>query len=78
MLPRSRSGEEKHAQHKRELEISIAIRSVSRYLKVRSSYKENDILILEFGSGGGFQTQYLQYLGRVVACDLYTVEKIKI
>ena len=48
--PRTRSGEEKHAKKKRELEISIAIKSISRYLMARSIYKGNNILILEFGS----------------------------
>ena len=77
MFPKTKSGEQKHAQKKREIEISTAIKTISNYQKACSKETPNNCIILEVGSGGGFQTPYLQCLGRVVACDIYTANKIK-
>ena len=67
--------ERKHREHKRSLEISLAIDSITSFLK--SNCAERNVNILEFGSGDGFQIPYLQKIGPVVASDVYTSKNIK-
>lgn len=75
MLPKTKLGEKKHRKHKRELEISLAIETISNFLK--NDPKGKNINILEFGSGDGFQIPYLRQIGNLAASDIYTSNGIK-
>ena len=77
MFPKTRLGEKKHRHHKRELEISLAIETISHFLKNNPDFETRRFSILEFGSGNGFQVPYLQQIGDVVASDISTSDGIK-
>ena len=77
MWPRTETGEKKHRKRKRELEISLILKTLSDFLKERSSDRQGEIKILEFGTGDGFQIPYLQKIGRVTATDLYRSETLE-
>ena len=74
---KSTSGATRHRQHKRKLEISMAIDAISSLVVNDYDIKSRHSAILEFGSGIGFQTAYLQQLGSVVASDIYTSDTIR-
>jgi len=75
MFPKTKLGEKKHRKHKRELEISLAIETITQLFK--NDIKGENINILEFGSGNGFQISYLKQIGTVVASDIYISNDIK-
>lgn len=58
----------KHRKAKRELEMNLIISHLKGLIDNKKN-KEN-INILEFGSGDGFQLAFLGMLGRVVGSDL--------
>lgn len=70
------SGENKRRKHKRELEVSLAIETISRFFKNDPNFRTKKISILEFGSGDGYQIPYLQQIGNVVASDVYTSDGV--
>lgn len=55
--------EERHRQRKRKAEIKIVLDKIAPFVKP-------DMRILEFGSGGGYQTPYLRTLGNLIASDI--------
>ena len=63
--------EDRHRQRKRKKEIELAIDKIAVFVKPQENIK-----ILEFGSGNGYQIPYLKKLGRVVASDIYKSEEI--
>ena len=77
MWPRTETGEKKHRKRKRELEISLILETLPDFLKERSSDRRDEIKILEFGTGDGFQIPYLQKIGRVTVTDLYRSETLE-
>jgi len=82
MLPKSKLSEQKHREHKRQIEIITVIEEISGILKNRadSCFRTKDAKILEFGSGDGFQIPYLKQLGSVIALDInrsIDIEKLK-
>ena len=77
ILPNTRGDEQKHRKHKRELEISLAIETISNFFKNDPNFKIKNINILEFGSGDGFQIPYLQQIGSVVASDIHISNNIR-
>ncbi|MBI5772495.1 MAG: class I SAM-dependent methyltransferase [Verrucomicrobia bacterium] len=74
ILPQSKAGEKEHRRQKRELEISLAIETLSGLAPAEKLGRLN---VLEFGSGDGFQIPFLQKLGPAVASDVYTSEDIR-
>ncbi|MFA5010586.1 MAG: methyltransferase domain-containing protein [Ignavibacteria bacterium] len=76
MLPKTFEGEKKHRKRKRELEISISFSIIEDYLRSINEKFKNNIAILEFGSGQGYQIPYLRKLGDVIASDIYIDEYI--
>jgi ubiquinone/menaquinone biosynthesis C-methylase UbiE len=77
MLPKSKSGENRHRKHKREMEISLIIKTISNLIKNNPTLKNKNIKILEFGSGSGFQIPYLQKIGSLVVSDIFISDDIK-
>ena len=76
MLPKTSQGENKHRQEKREKEIAVVINSITAYFNKQKQSAQN-LEILEFGSGQGFQVPYLQKLGKLKASDIYESQEIK-
>jgi len=80
MFPKSKTFEKKHRQHKRQIEIAMAIEAISNILKKNHPgvyLKTEEVKILEFGCGDGFQTPYLNQMGSVVASDIKGCTSIK-
>lgn len=77
MLPKTFLGEEKHRQHKRELEISSSISIIKPFLNSADIATKSKIRILEFGTGKGLQIPHLNKIGDVIASDIYFDNKIK-
>lgn len=77
MYPRTKVGAEKHRKKKRITEIGLIIEHIKRFIQGNIGFETDDLQILEFGSGSGFQIPYLQRLGRVVASDIYVSDGIK-
>lgn len=76
MLPKLSKGERKHRKHKRQLEITIIIELIDNFF-LKNHIKNNDLNILEFGCGDGFQIPYLKQIGNVFASDIYKSNDIK-
>lgn len=72
MFPKSRKSEKAHRQRKRSEEVSLIIDCMRP--RIRS---DQQLAILEFGSGDGFQIPYLQQPGRLVASDIYLSDDIR-
>lgn len=77
MLPKSKSGVNRHRKYKREMEISLIIKTIFNLIKNNPTLENKKIKILEFGSGSGFQIPYLQKIGSLVVSDIYISDDIK-
>lgn len=58
MFPRTRSGEKKHRQRKRKLEISLILKAIEEHFEKGASAKGRRLRVLEFGCGDGFQSNH--------------------
>src|ERR1044071_3820555 len=77
MLPETTTQEYLHRKYKRQLEIELFVEALKAFLKQRSDLTSENITILEFGAGDGFQVPYLKTIGRLIASDIYTSSGIK-
>ena len=77
MLPKSKSDENSHRKNKREIEISLIIKTISNLIKNNPTLGNKYINILEFGCGTGFQIPYLQKIGSLVVSDIFISDDIK-
>ncbi len=71
VFPKTKAGIKKHSKRKRELEISIVIEILEKFLKNRT-YSRQKPNILEFGCADGFQIPGLLKIGNVEASDIGT------
>ena len=67
MWPRTAAGEDKERARKRRTEGAVMLKILQDELNARTT----DSLILEFGSGAGYQAEWLRRLGRCVFSDVY-------
>ena len=74
MWPRTAAGELKERARKRRLEGAVIFTLLQREFAERAQ----NPLILEFGSGAGYQTEWLKRLGRCVLSDLYIDDDLRI
>ena len=77
MLPLSSYKEKAHRKNKRQLEITIIIDEVLKVINRAGAVEKENINILEFGSGNGFQLPYLKKIGNVIASDIYETDEMK-
>ncbi|MCH8304908.1 MAG: class I SAM-dependent methyltransferase [Candidatus Marinimicrobia bacterium] len=77
MIPKSKTGSTKHRKAKREREISLSFQVISEQLKNIRNVSNEDLQILEFGSGLGFQISALSKLGSVTVSDIYVSEEMR-
>jgi len=61
---------QKHKKKKREIEIALIFGHISKLLKRHAGFSTGGLRILEFGSGSGYQIEYLSKLGNVIASDI--------
>jgi SAM-dependent methyltransferase len=71
VLPKTRAQEQRHRGRKRAHEMGLIVAAIAKALDGRARP-----MILEFGSGDGFQIPYLAQLGDVVASDIYASDGI--
>lgn len=67
MRPRTNKGEKRHKIHKRACEIETILDSIFDVIK---DSRKNNLSILEFGSGDGYNIPYLKRIGHVIASDI--------
>jgi SAM-dependent methyltransferase len=77
LLRQKESCESRYRKHKRELEASLIIEAISGLTRDDPKYETKKINVLEFGCGDGYQTPYLQQIGRLVTSDVNISEGIK-
>jgi SAM-dependent methyltransferase len=71
MYPRTTSGEYRHRQRKRKLEIARIVALIAAFGGWNVADADADDEVLEFGCGSGAQIEELQRFGRVTATDVY-------
>ena len=77
MLLRSEKSIRLHRNAKRSKEIQKIISEFQKGAGRECPGGVNDLRILEFGCGNGFQIPYLKQLGTVYATDIYTSEEMR-
>lgn len=77
MLPKTKNQEQTHRRLKRHAEVALIVDEISHALGTDLGTTNTTMNILEFGSGDGFQIDYLRKLGNVVASDVYINELIR-
>lgn len=77
VLPNTREQEYEDRRRKRQMEISLIVEIVQSFLNKTSEPQRKDVVILEFGSGDGFQIPYLQTIGKVIGSDVYASDGVK-
>ncbi|MBM4263279.1 MAG: class I SAM-dependent methyltransferase [Deltaproteobacteria bacterium] len=77
VLPNTREQEYEDRRRKRQMEVSLIIENLQRFLQASPSAKNRKLNILEFGSGDGFQIPYLKKIGNVIGSDIYTSDGVK-
>jgi SAM-dependent methyltransferase len=76
MYPRTKTGAEKYRKKKRITEIGLIIKHIEQFIQ-SNKFEPCGLQVLEFGSGPGFQTPYLQRLGHVTASDVYVSDGMR-
>ncbi|HEY6484032.1 MAG TPA: class I SAM-dependent methyltransferase [Steroidobacteraceae bacterium] len=76
LLPNTTKNVLQHRRHKRSIEVGRIIDTLARQLRRTGAQPARPLEILEFGSGNGFQIDYLKRLGNVIASDIYTSDEI--
>jgi ubiquinone/menaquinone biosynthesis C-methylase UbiE len=77
MLPYNKFKEIEHRKQKRKVEISLVTEEISNLIRSDPDFVNENIRILELGSGSGFQISYLKGIGNVIASDIYINENIR-
>lgn len=75
ILLKSEKSTRAHRQVKRHAEIVKILAEVDIFLQA-SQTPAQDLKILEFGCGNGFQIPYLKKLGKVFATDIYSSDEM--
>lgn len=70
----NKTREQAHRLHKRELEITVVLETLAGLVPADRFGK---LKVLEFGSGEGWQIEFLRKLGPTVASDIYTSQSIR-
>lgn len=77
VLPNTREQEYEDRRRKRQMEVSLIVENLQRFLQAVPRARSQKPEILEFGSGDGFQIPYLGKIGNVIASDIYTSDGVK-
>jgi SAM-dependent methyltransferase len=77
MYPRSRLEAKKYRERKRKIEIEVILDHIQHFGSDQPCGQLEGMLILEFGSGHGFQISHLKRLGHVIGSDISVREEIK-
>lgn len=77
VLPNTREQEYEDRRRKRQMEVSLIVENIQRFLQATPRAQNQKLDILEFGSGDGFQIPYLKKIGNVIGSDIYASDGVK-